>query len=306
MLAVCILAAIGLSRAAAVRNATARVALLALAGVVIFVDLISIPPERTMRLDAPAVYARLKSLPPGNAAEYPMAIRPYPGDYNELLFQDAHGKPLVNGFLDRSAAEARALTIAKLAPRAAAQGLALLGVRYVVVRKASPLLGPGLFPPDTSSRWFRLVEEDLYAQVFRVDADPGGSLVALTRGFDVDEGGYRWMTAAEGEIEVRAACDSCAGSLVFDAWSLGPEQELVVRASQAGVLKRATLTSEKRRFRLPLRFRNRTTLRLSVTPGPVPVSSVIPANPDPRSISIGLSNPPSFEPNARVRGSGAR
>ena len=113
LLAVCVLAAIGLSRVATVRNATARAVVLALAGVVILVDLISIPPERTMRLDAPPVYARLKGLPPGNAAEYPMAIRPYPGDYNELLFQDAHGKPLLNGFSDGGAAEARALTLSK-------------------------------------------------------------------------------------------------------------------------------------------------------------------------------------------------
>jgi hypothetical protein len=205
----------------------------------------------------------------------------------------------VNGYLDGSAAEARALTIAKLPPRAAAQGLALLGVRYVVVRKASPLLGPGLFPPDMSSRWFRMLAEDSYAQVFRVDAAPGGSLVSLTKGFDVDEGGYRWMTSAEGEIEVRAACDPCAGALVFDAWSLGPEQELVI-SSRARVLERTTLT-EKQRFRLPLRFRHRIVLRLAVTPGPVPVQSVIPANTDPRSISIGLSNPPSFVPDSQRR-----
>jgi hypothetical protein len=301
MLAVCVLAAIGLAKVLTVRNATARAALLTLVGVVIVADLISVPPERTMRLDAPAVYVRLKSMAPGNAAEYPMAIRPFPGDYNELLFQDAHAKPLVNGYLDGSAGEARALTIAKLPPRAAAQGLALLGVRYVVVRKASPLLGPGLLPPDMSSRWFRILAEDSYAQVFRVDAAPGGSLVALTKGFDVDEGGFRWMTSAEGEIEVRAACDRCAGTLVFDAWSLGPEQEMVVQASQARVLERATLTPEKTRFRLPLRFRNRIVLRLSATPGPVPVRSVIPANPDPRSISIGLSNPPQFVPNSPSR-----
>jgi hypothetical protein len=143
-----------------------------------------------------------------------------------------------------------------------------------------------------------MLAEDSYAQVFRVVAPPGGSLVSLTKGFDVDEGGYRWMTSPEGEIEVRAACDPCAGALVFDAWSLGPEQELVVRAPQARVIERATLTGEKRKLRLALRFRYRIVLRLAVTPGPVPVRSVIPANTDPRSISIGLSNPPSFVPNS--------
>jgi hypothetical protein len=300
LLATCVLAAIGLARLLTRTSDAVRIALLVLVGLVVVVDLASVPSERTTAISAPDVYRELRKMPEGRAAEYPMAIRPYPGDYNELLFQDAHGKPLINGFLDRSAGEARALTIAKLPPREAAKGLALLGVRYVLVRKQSPLLGPGLFPPDTSSQWFELLGEDDYAQVFRVDPEAGGSLVALTEGFDVDEGGYRWMTSDEGEIEVRAACDLCNGTLVFDAWTLGHEQELVVRAT-GRVIDRTTLNAAKTKIRLPLRFSRRITLGLSATPGPVPVQSVIPANPDPRSISVGLSNPPLFVMNPQSK-----
>jgi hypothetical protein len=300
MLGVCVLAAIGLASLLNGRNEKVRAALLAFAGVVIVVDLISIPPERTNRLDAPAIYARLQSLPPGLAAEYPMARAPYYGDYNELLYQDAHDKPLINGYDDDSPAAERVLALARLDPKTAAPTFALLGVRYIVVRKESPLLGPGLFPPDMSSRGFRLLGEDSYAQVFEIDAEPRGSLITFTKGFDQDEGGFRWMTSAEGGLEVRAACSPCEGSLVFDAWSFARKRTMVV-ASGSEVLMRATVTEKHKTFRVPVRFRDRLMLRVSVTPGPQSVRSVVPASHDLRSISVGLSYPPRFEPNSPLR-----
>jgi hypothetical protein len=144
MFAVCFLAGLGAAFLFEGRSGAVRTALLAGMAVVVPIDLWVTPPVRTTAIVDPPIYRVLEEQPPGLVAEYPMRPADQAGDYSYLFHQHLHGKPIVNGFPRRSAAEGRALQLSRLDEPSTASGLASLGVKYVVLQHE---IGPGAMPP---------------------------------------------------------------------------------------------------------------------------------------------------------------
>jgi hypothetical protein len=110
----------------------------------------------TTSLDPPRIYAVLRDQPAGIVAEYPI-VPNNAGDYWPMYFQDAHDKPILNGFDGATLQEARALSLADLTQPDVPGRLASLGVRYVVVNEAAM----GRLPTEATTKleFIRRVEQ---------------------------------------------------------------------------------------------------------------------------------------------------
>lgn len=296
MLAACLLAALGLHLLSRGRRPVVRAALLGALTVVIPLDLYveSSGDTATTRLQTPPIYDVLRAQPPGILAQYPL----YPsghGDYQELFYQQAHGKPILNGYADLPQ-EGRDLALANLEDPSTAGRLAALGVRYVLV-PAIPVAPPVTDPGDPG-RGFRLIAESAYgpttAKLFRVTAPPDRSRVALLDGFDRTEGPpggeFRWMTQRTGTLEVAGMCNPCVGTLRFTAVSFGRPRRVMLRSSEGRVIAARRVVGPTR-FVVPVRFRRRLELTLATTPGPEPIAAVLKGSADSRSVSVQISDP---------------
>jgi hypothetical protein len=135
-LGVILLAAFALASLIKGRSARTRIAVSTLAAALVALDLFGRPLPVT-KIENPPIYSVLRDLPPGPVAEYPIVASVF-GAYDQLQRQDAHRKPLLNGFEPGSPAEVRALELATLSDRTV-ERLRGLGIRYVMVDTKYPL-----------------------------------------------------------------------------------------------------------------------------------------------------------------------
>jgi hypothetical protein len=290
MLAVCVLAAIGLARLLRGRPVVVQAVLLLAIAAVVVVDL-RVAGIGTNRVATSPLYEQLEDLPDGLVASYPIEPSGH-GDYSAEFSQQWHEKPLVNGYLQGSLEESRALQLDDLEdPRTPAR-LATLGVRYVVIEDVP--IEAGVQDPGTPARGLRLLTEDGATTLWRVTAKPL-PLLTTGSGFSPAEAGpdgvlFHWLAADEGELELRAACDPCNGVLRFRAHSFARPRELRLSDPEGRVVGRARIGTADRSVELPVRFARRAVYRVETRPGPEPIAEAIEGSQDPRSVSVAFLN----------------
>lgn len=289
MLAVCVLAAIGLFRVLRGRTAPVQALLLVAVAAVVYVDL-NVPGVGTNRIASTPVLDRLAELPDGLVASYPLEPSGH-GDYSAEFIQQWHDKPIVNGYDEGSMAETRALKLDDLEDPRTAGRLATLGVRYVLIEDVP--IEAGVQDPGEPGRGFRLIAEEGAMSLWRVTARPL-PLLTLGPGFAATETPaegppFRWLTESSGEIELRGPCEVCTGTLSFEAYSLARPREIRLLAPDGRVVGRARLGTSRRRVAFPVRFRGVVTYRLETSPGPQPANEVVPGSTDERSLSVAVS-----------------
>jgi hypothetical protein len=288
MLALSALAAVGLCALTQGRRWWTQAFILALASVAVPTDLWGRLAGRTNTVAVPPVYRVLARQPSGLVAQYPLT--PVGENlYDELFFQNTHGKPIINGYLEGSMEERRALSLSNLAAPNTASRLSALGVRYVVVETTPP--GYGLPLPGTPGPGFRLLFKDPYANLYLVTGKPPGkALATVASGFSYDEatpeGTLDWLERPRGAIVLTGTCSPCRGLLSITASSFARPRLVTVTTSAGRVLARRTVSTQVK-LSMPLEFSRQTTLYLSTTPGPQSISKTT-GSPDPRSVSVQL------------------
>lgn len=280
MLGVALLASVGIAWLIGGRSRVVRLGLFALVAAVVVVDLWGRLDGRTNRVADLQIYRDLKREPYGIVAEYPLVPAGY-STYNELFFQDAHGKPILNGYLEGTREEARAASLSKLSDSSTAPRLAALGVRYVLLRTEPPSYGqPGAGRPTSQ---FRRLAGDPYATLYAVVPRRSQVAVTLTDGFSPPEigagGSFQWLVAHSGTIELAGRCGTCAGTLRIRVGSFRRPRIVELLDHGRVVLRHRVAGPE--RFAVPLTFSRLTDLELRATPGPEPVGAS-----DPRQLAI--------------------
>ncbi len=283
--ALVMLAAIGVASLLNQRSRTVRAVIVAAIAVVVLVDL-SPRGLGSNPIGAPPIYAALRDKPRGIVAEYPL-LPAGAGTYDELLAQDFHDMPILNGYESGSVAEARAVALADPSDPKTATGLAALGVKYALIRSipgnaALPEPGPG----------FKLLSQDPSGRLFAIVPPKHGvpaSSVSLLDGFDVVEqdpqGKLQWMLKQKGQLEVIAACRSCVGDVELSMDTFGPPRKVTI----TGGTRPVTATVDARTpVKVPVRFDRTVKLTISGDPGPIPVRQLIPASTDPRSLVLNV------------------
>jgi hypothetical protein len=293
MLAVCVLAGIGLERLAGPRRGIARAAVAAVAVVVVMVDLY-VPGVGTNDVGVAAtkpVFRQLRGLPDGILASYPVEPAGH-GDFSAEFEREFHGKPILNGYADGSMAEARALELDRLDDPHTPGRLAALGVRYVLVDRVP--IETGVEDPGRPGRGLKLLGDDGERSLWRVVAQPI-PMVTAGEGFypleqDARGRSYRWIGAAErARIELLGPCYRCSGVLTMDAESFGQPRTLSLARSDGKVVARARVPVGRRvRISLPVRFAHRETFSVATDPGPQSIEATV-GGADSRAVSVSLT-----------------
>lgn len=268
MLAVCILAAVGVAVILRGRRPVVAALLLPLIAIVVFVDLwgrsdVGSP----VRIEVPPTVRLLRDLPRGITATYP--LNPSTVDRSGPLFTSVfHGQPIFTAYRQGTPSETRKLGLARLALPWVPGALAAYGVRYVLVETAAAL-------PDGETPGLRRIGRDFYATLYEVTAPPTRDLVMARHGFSFVEGdgpaAFRYMTARTGELELRASCDGCRRILRLSAAAVGEPRRLVVRDVRGAVLLRTSVSLESTSIRVPVTVSGRTVVTLTVDPPPMPI-----------------------------------
>jgi hypothetical protein len=288
MIALGLLLAIGVAAARRQRTGRARAAILAVAAAVVAFDLWTDPDPPVNDDSAPAVYAALKQAPDGLVAEYPIVPNGF-GVYDDIFFQDAHDKPIVNGYTEGSNAEKRALTVARLDEPDVGRRLSAMGVRYVVVKDKDP--GYGLPRPGSPPASFRLLSRDATRAIYAVPRVPGAALASPAEGFDrpesLPEGGWlTWLVADRGRLEVAADCAPCRARLSFDIYSFAQPRTVTIRAANGRVLVRRKV-DRLQRIEIPMTVDREAAISIEAAPGPQSIAEAT-KTPDPRNVAVGL------------------
>jgi hypothetical protein len=286
MLGLSALAGIGLHALTRGRVWWVQVTILLCASVAVPLDLWGRLAGRTNTIVTPRVYAALAREPFGLTAQYPLTPNGY-NPYDELFFQNAGGKPLINGYPEGTAEERRALSLANLSEPTTAPRLATLGVRYIVVESTPP--GYGLAPPGKPGRGFKLLFEEPYANLYAVTAKPSSpALAADGEGFSVNEttplGNFSWLVQPSGTIELAGGCAHCNGVLTMTLIPFARPRTVVVSTASGQVLARR-LVAGPTRVSVPLEFSRHASVVLAATPGPQSIVETIGGS-DPRSVSV--------------------
>jgi hypothetical protein len=287
--ALVLLAAIGLAQLTARLRPQARAVVIALVAVLLLVDL-SPSGGGSNPIGVPSIYRALDGLPEGIVAEYPL-VPAKQSVYDELLAQDFHDMPLLNGYESGSKEEARAIALGDPSAPQTGDGLAALGVKYALIR-AVPA---NKDLPEPSSD-FRLIAQDSTGRLFAVQprgaAGVPPSIVSLGEGFEAPEDDgkskLQWLSADRGEIDVRARCSDCRGTVHVIASSFARPRRVTITGGTRPV---SVEVVEDRDIAVPVRFDRSTRLTVTTDPGPEPVQGAIPSSPDKRSLSINLRAP---------------
>lgn len=291
VLAVGLLAALGLTLVLRALSRRAAVAVVAIAATAVVVDLWSKPADTTAPL--PTVRVLADGVPRGLVAEYPLFDNAVP-EYSPVARQDQHGRPLLNGYSSGTVQEARARWLFDLADPRTAGRLALLGVTSVVYNPAPPPAGaPAGGKPG---RGFTLVREADGLALLRVAARPADSFSWPHEGFSTIEGTpgtrYSWLTSDEGTIEVmHRRQDAVAGTMQMGLGSNGKRRQVTITDERGRTLYRGTVGVRVREVRFPLTVDRRTTLTLRTEAPTMPPG-------DARLLSV-LVQEPTFRPAGR-------
>jgi hypothetical protein len=291
MLGLSVLAGVGLHVLTRGRVWWVQIVILLCASVAVPLDLWGRLAGRTNSLSpAPSIYKALASQPQGLVAEYPLTPV---GDnnYGDVFFQNVYEKPMINGYLEGTAEERRALSLANPSDPATGPRLAALGVRYVIVDSVPP--GYGLLPPGKPGRGFRLLYQEPYGNLYLVTAKPSGpALPAVGGAFGDDEaiasGTFNWLEQPRGTIELAGGCEQCRGVLAMTMTSFARPRTVVVSLDSGRVLARRVVAGPTR-VAIPLEFARHTSVHLEAIPGPQSIAKTI-DSPDPRSVSVRVGN----------------
>jgi hypothetical protein len=166
--AVLTLAGYGIAAITARRGHLLGAALASTAAVLTLLDLYQ-PTLGSTRLQNPPIYSVLRGLPPGPVVEYPI-VPAVLGAYEQLRRQDAHQRPLLNGFEPNSPAERRALELTTLDDQTVNR-LGRLGIRYVMIDTTYPL-APGQAAPPPVSKLLRFIQADQGFALYEVPGVP--------------------------------------------------------------------------------------------------------------------------------------
>jgi hypothetical protein len=285
MLALCVLAAIGLHRLLRGRTMAVQAAILIAVATIVVLDL-RIRPVGTNELGVPPIYETLERLPAGMVAEYPIEPSGF-GDYSGEFYQDLHGKPVINGYTHGSLSESRALGLAKLDSPLTPGRLSMLGVRYVVLTRLR--VDPGIQDPGTPGAGLRLIRRGPYHALYSVEAAPV-PLVTIGPGFGVPEqtpeGPLQWLGSDQGKIELRAPCSPCVGTLEVVAKSLARPRAITLRDPDGRTLSVRRVGTRARRVSFRVRFSRRALITVTTSPQREAVGG-----PDPRSLSVSMVRP---------------
>ncbi|MGH2713124.1 MAG: hypothetical protein ACRDM7_04425, partial [Thermoleophilaceae bacterium] len=289
MLAVVVLASIGLERLVENRSRAVRAALIVAIAALIVLDLRATPLEPTKLGERPSL-EHLDDLPEGVVANYPIEPSGF-GDYSAEFNQGTHDQPILNGYEKDSLAEDRALLLDDLEDSRTPGRLAGLGVTYVIVDDVP--VEAGTQDPGEPGRGLRFITDDGHHSIWRVTAAPE-PLATFGPGFspvEANPGGrrYRWLAAQDGQIELLAGCDFCRGTLSVDAESLlTPRRVSLVREDGTVLATRTVPAGERRRVSFLVRFRHRETVFVRTAPGP----SLEPGGaPNARTLSVSMTAP---------------
>jgi hypothetical protein len=290
MLGLCVLAALGLKALLQGRPARVQAAILALATVLIPLDLWNRPPDHIYRFETPSIYRALARQPAANAAEYPLRPVGFVGDYLDLYYQAAHRKPIVNGYFAGEDAQ-RASRLTFLNDPGTAGSLAGLNVRYVLLTPWR--ISPSIPDPGRPGRGFRLLARDDYGALYRVTAPPAG-VVFYRDGFWGVEGqgsdAYQWAGHPPVRLGISAPCSICIGTLRFRAASFVHTRVVRLVDSDGRRLGGAIVGTRPSVVSLPIRFSRRAVVTLEITPGPQSISGATGTS-DTREVSIYIQRP---------------
>jgi hypothetical protein len=289
MLGLSTLAGIGLYALTRGRARWLQVAILVCASVLVPLDLWA-RLVVTNKVEIPHLYEVLGKQPSGLVASYPLTPVGE-NNYGEVFFRNIVNKPMINGYLEGTAEENRALALANISAPTTGSRLAALGVRYVITEAGTP--GYGLPPLGKPGQGFRLLYEEPYGSIYLVTAKPAGpALPAPGEGFGTDEvtpsGTSNWLLQRQGKIEIAGACSRCRGVLKTTIGSFAKPRAVVFVTSGGKVLARVNVTSPTA-VAIPVNFAHHTTVSVVATPGPQSISKIL-GIPDPRNVSVQLSN----------------
>ncbi len=276
MLALSALAAIGLDQLTRGRGTRTKIVIMSIATIVIPLDLWARQPGSVVKkISTPGIYETLARQPMGLVAEYPLA--PGGGNhYDDLFYHNIHNKPMINGYGEGSLQELRAFSLYDLSNPLTAPRLATLGVRYVLVDATPPDWGwPESGPPGAG---FRLIAHEPYADLYVVTAHPSSSAIAsegvgFQAALPTPAGSVTWLEQPSGSIEITGACTPCSGVISMAIESRITAHQVTIRDSKGHVLAQGNVPLEKPvQVAFPLQFSKRTTLTMTTTPGPKPIS----------------------------------
>ena len=257
-------------------------AILIAVSVVVVLDL-RIRPVGTNTMVIPPIYKELKQPPDGLVVEYPIEAAGH-GDYSAEFFQDFHGKPILNGFDSETLSEFRALRLDKLSRPVTPGRLSMVGVRYVVVTHV-PIEG-GVTRPGSPGKGLHLIMPGKYASLYSVQAKPL-PLVTLGPGFSLPEqtptGIIQWLSSDEGEIELRAPCSPCVGTLNVVATSFAQPRSVTLRGPDGRTLAVRRVGVRPQSISFPVRFDRRALVKVTTSPAPQPAGRA-----DTRSLSVSM------------------
>ncbi len=274
MLALAVLAAVGLDALTRRRSTWVRVGAMSLATIAIPLDLWAPQHGNVDNISTPGIYKTLARQPMGLVAEYPLAASSF-NTYSDVFYQSAYGKPLTGGYLEGSFQERLAFSLAELSNPSTAPRLATLGVRYVLLDATPASWGewPAAGEPGAG---FRLIAREPYADLYLVTARPQSpALVAAGEGFGAtlptNTGPVNWLERPSGTINLVGTCKSCDGVLSMTLASYAQPHDVTILDDRGRVLGRATVGAAARAT-IPLHFSRHTAIRLVATPGPQAVS----------------------------------
>jgi hypothetical protein len=294
MLALCVVAALGLVAALRDRSRQVQAAVLIPLALIFAVDLSGRPSPRTTRVDPPPVYELLARQPAGIVAEYPL----YAFTISESLFQDVHEHPLFAGYTPDGIGGQRKIELQFLREKRTVPDLAAYGVRYVIVHDIGKGAPKWLPRPGDVIRGLEEIGGNETAVLYRVVAPASRATTYAVSGFGLPEGEppnvFRWMSENGAKLEVRAACRRCEGTLEFRAASFARARTVVVLDGRGHVLARELVRpDEATQVRVPLRFSRRMVLTLNTEPPPDQINAFV-GGPDARRVSIFVGQPVRF------------
>jgi hypothetical protein len=290
MVAVTLLAAIGLAQILRDRSRVATLAIGTLVAALVVLDLWTHPSPASSPLPRPAVYETIARQPPGIVAEYPLFANVIP-EYSFALYQGIHHHPILNYYGQETRQEARALWIANLEDPDTAGQLRLLGVRYVVLHAGVPA---GVPPPGTPGRGFTRIADQDGGTLYRVDAAPRASMAWPALGFSSPEGTpgnqFAWMVEAKAEVDVIARCRPCEGTVRMEMASFARPRRVRIRDASGRVLLDRQITEQSQQVAFEAAFDRSGRFTIETDPGPESVTEATGA-PDPRDLAVLVHEP---------------
>jgi hypothetical protein len=277
MLALSLLAAVGLDALVRRRSARSRIVVMSLATVLVPLDLWAPQHGHVAKLATPpGIYRTLARLPAGIVAEYPLAASGH-NSYTDLYFQNIYKKPTIDGYLENTPEEMRAFWLSYLGAPYTVSGLATLGVRYVLVDATQPTPEEGWPPAGTPGVGLRLIASEPYAALYLVTARP--TPVLATPGKDFisatvrPAGSIAALNGSSGTIELKGSCTRCDGVLSVAVEPYAQAREVTISDGHGHAVHASVRAPTK--VSIPLSFARHTTLELAVTPEPQPVVGVL-------------------------------